>query len=103
MADVGLDPTPHQSGTSVHRPARISKAGDPVARRLLSLGALGGVRGHSVLGEFSRRLRGRGKPARLARIAAARKILVWAWAVVRTHVPFDPAKATRPHPASVPA
>jgi transposase len=101
VAYVGLDPTPHQSGTSVHRPSRISKAGDPVARRLLYLGALGGVRGHSVLGEFYRRLRGRGKPAMLARIAAARKILIWAWAVFRTHVPFDPAKVTRP--VSVPA
>ena len=101
VAYVGLDPTPHQSGTSVHRPARISKAGDPVARRLLYLGALGGVRGHSPLGECYRRLRGRGKPAMLARIAAARKILVWAWAVFRTHVPFDPAKVARP--ASVPA
>ncbi len=92
-AFVGLDPVPYESGTSVHRPAGISRQGNPKLRRLLYMGALGGVRGHNVLREFYQRLVGRGKKKRLALVAAARKILTWAWAVYRTRCDFDPAKA----------
>jgi transposase len=95
VAYAGLDPQPYQSGSSVHKRASISRMGNRSMRRRLFLGALGGVRGQNVLRAFYRRLVGRGKPKKAALIAAARKILVWAWAVFRDHTTFDPAKVTR--------
>ncbi len=102
-AYVGLDPVPYDSGTSVHRPAAISRQGNPVLRRLLYMGALGGVRGHNVLREFYQRLVSRGKKKRLALVAAARKILSWAWAVYRSKSDFDPVKAGAARPKPAPA
>ena len=100
VAYVGLDPRPHQSGSSIHKWPRISKAGNATFRRTLYLCALGGARGHNVLRSFYQQLVGRGKPKKLARIAAARKILVWAWAVFRSQTPFDPVKAMPPAPVA---
>jgi len=90
---AGLDPQVYQSGTSVQRSGRISKKGDPVLRRTLYMASLGGTRGRNPLSDFYRHLVARGKPKKLALIACARKILVWAWAVFTSQQPFDPAKA----------
>lgn len=90
-AFVGLDPQPHDSGRSVHQPAAISKMGDSEVRRLLYMGALGGVRGHNPLRLFYQRLRGRGKAAKVALVAAARKILVWAWTIFHRQTDWNPA------------
>jgi transposase len=90
-AYAGLDPTPYHSGTSVYKRPAISKQGDPWLRRQLVNAAKGGTqRGHSPLRQFYLRLIGRNKPKRLAWVAAARKILVWAWAVFRDQTPFQP-------------
>ncbi len=94
VAFIGLDPQPFQSGRSVYKRPTISKMGDKVVRQKLYMGALGGVRGQNVLADFYQRLVGRGKAKRLALVAAARKILVWAWAVFVNEVNFDAAKAT---------
>ena len=67
-------------------------------RSLLYMSALGGARGHNVLREFYQRLVAAGKPKKLALIAAARKILVWAWAVFRDHADFDPTRANGAEP-----
>jgi len=91
VAFLGLDPMPYQSGRSVRRPSSISKKGDKVGRALLYMAALGGVSGHNALRAFYRTLVDRGKPKKVALIAAARKILVWAWAVFCSNSPFDPA------------
>jgi transposase len=90
-AFVGLDPQLHESGRSVHQPATISKMGDSEVRRLLYMGALGGVRGHNPLRLFYQRLRGRGKAAKVALVAAARKILVWAWTIFHRQTDWNPA------------
>jgi transposase len=93
VAYTGLDPQTYESGTSVHRHASISRMGQSQTRRLLYMGALGGVRGHNPLREFYQRLVGRGKAKKLALTAGARKILVWAWAVYRHDTPFDPNRS----------
>lgn len=92
-AYIGLDPVPYESGHSVHRRPTISREGNRLIRRYLFLGALGGVRGRNPLRVFYERLVGRGKPKMVALIAAARKILVWAWAVFRDQSTFDPQRA----------
>lgn len=94
-AFLGLDPTPHESGTSVRGPTPISRMGLAQVRRLLFLGALGGVRGKNPLQAFYQRLVGRGKPKVVALVAAARKILCWSWAVFQHQTTFDPTKVTR--------
>lgn len=92
-AYVGLDPEPYESGTSVAKPAAISRAGNGELRRRLYMSALGGVRGQNVLRTFYQGLLARGKRKRLALVAAARKLLTWAWAVFRSKCDFDPQKA----------
>jgi transposase len=96
-ASIGLDPQTYESGTSVRRRAAISRMGDQAIRRRLFMGAWGGVRGDNPLRTFYQRLVGRGKPKMVALIAAARKLLTWAWAVFRRQVLFD---ATRNAPAT---
>ena len=91
-AFVGLDPQPYTSGTSVHKVASISRMGDGGMRRRLFMGTLGGVRGKNPLRAFYERLVGRGKKKKVALVAAARKLLVWAWKVFQTRTVFDPAK-----------
>jgi len=97
VAYTGLDPKTHDSGSSVHKPARISRMGHGPMRRRLYLAAFGGVRARGgPLRHFYCRLVGRGKAKKLALIAAARQLLVWAWAVYRTETDFDPQRHTKP-------
>jgi transposase len=92
---VGLDPTPHASGTSVYQRPTISKMGDGEIRRLLYMGALGALRGRGArwapLHDFYDRLVGRGKAKKLALVAASRKLLTWAWAIFSTGTVWNPA------------
>lgn len=89
-AFVGLDPQPYVSGTSVRKHPGISKMGDNELRRLLYMGALGGVRGDNPLLPFYQRLVGRGKAKKVALVAAARKILVWAWTIFSREIDWNP-------------
>ena len=95
VAYAGLDPQPYQSGTSVHRHPAISRQGAPHLRSRLYMGALGALRGKNAVRSFYDHLVGRGKPKKLALVAAARKILVWAWAVYHSGAPFDASKTGR--------
>lgn len=92
-AYVGLDPKPYESGGTVYRRATISRMGNRTLRSFLFMGAFGGVRGHNPLRTFYERLVDRGKAKRLALVASARKILVWAWAVFKHDTVFDPSRA----------
>lgn len=90
VAYLGLDPQPYESGRSVRKHAGISKMGDSEVRRLLYMGALGGVRGKNPLKPFYQRLVGRGKAKKVALVAAARKILVWAWTLFSRQLDWNP-------------
>jgi len=91
-AYIGLDPQPFRSGSSVFKRPTISRMGNSHLRCLLYMGALGGIRGHNPLHDFYQRLVGRGKAKKLALVAAARKILTWAWVIFSRNIPFDPKK-----------
>jgi transposase len=90
VAYIGLDPQPYESGRSVHKHPGISKMGDNELRRLLYMGALGGVRGNNPLKDFYQRLIGRGKAKKIALVAAARKILVWAGTIFTRQIDWNP-------------
>jgi transposase len=92
VAYVGLDPKPHESGTSIRKRAGISRQGNRPFRSRLYMSALGGVGGNNPLRAFYKRLVGLGKPKKVALVAAARKILIWCWAVFRSNTPFDTAR-----------
>lgn len=90
-AFVGLDPQPYESGRSVHKRSSISKMGNATLRRLLYMGALSAVHGQNPLHSFYQRLVGRGKAKKLVVVAAARKLLTWAWTLFTRQADWDPA------------
>lgn len=93
VAFAGLDAQEYRSGSSVYKRPTISKMGCSFTRHKLYLAAKGGVRARSgPLRHFYDRLRGRDKAYNLALVAAARKILVWAFAVFTHKIPFDPSR-----------
>lgn len=89
VAFLGLDPQPYESGRSVRQRPTISRMGDKAGRADLFMGALGGIRGHNPLRTFYDRLLQRGKAKKVALVACSRKILIWAWAIFSSGLPFD--------------
>jgi len=86
-----LAPMPWQSGMSVwHRPA-IGHTGNGRLWTAVYIATLSAVQHHPVIKTFYARLRTAGKPGKVARCAAARKLLHLAWAVVNKDQPFDPS------------
>ena len=90
VAFIGLDPQPYSSGTSVRKQPGISKMGDSELRRLLYMGALAAIRGNNPLRFFYHRLLERGKAKKVALIAVARKLLVWAWTLFSRKSQWNP-------------
>jgi transposase len=89
-AYAGLVPMVRESGRSVRGRPQIGHAGNKRLRTALYLATFNATRFNPVIREFYERLRARGKPKKVARCAAARKLLQIAWAVVTTGIPFDP-------------
>ena len=81
VALVGFDPIQFQSGTSVHRKSRISKRGNREVRKRLFEATLSAARYNPCIRTIYRRLKEAGKPDKVARIAAARKLLLIAHAI----------------------
>lgn len=89
-AYAGLAPMPRQSGLSVwHRPA-IGHAGNGRLRTAFYMATLSAVQHNPIIKAFYARLRAAGKPEKVARCAAARKLLHISWAVVTKDQQFDP-------------
>lgn len=92
-AYAGLAPHPKESGTSVRGRERIGRGGHKRLRTALYMATLAAARHNPLIKAFYDRLRAAGKPPKVARCAAARKLLQLAWAVVRKGQAFDPAYA----------
>jgi len=89
-AYAGLAPHAYQSGTSVHGRASIGHTGNASLRTALYLATLSAAQHNPVIKSFYDRLRTAGKPMKVARCAAARKLLHLAFAVVKHKENFDP-------------
>lgn len=88
-AYVGVVPGLRQSGKQSARVrAPISPMGNARLRRALWMPVLGAVRRNAWLRAFYERLRAAGKPAKLALIAAMRKLLNAVCSVARNRKPF---------------
>lgn len=90
VAFAGLAPHARQSGSSLNTNRSIGNGGHERLRQALYLAALPAVRFNPTLCVFYQRLLSRGKPKKVALIAAARKLLHIAWAVVTKQCFFDP-------------
>jgi len=88
-AYAGLAPNPFQSGTSVRGRASIGHTGNAALRTAAYLVTLNAAQPNPVIKAFYERLRAAGKPMKVARCAAARKLLHLAFAVVKHEQDFD--------------
>jgi transposase len=93
-AYAGLVPLAHESGTSVRRRARIGHGGHARLRTALYMATLSAARCNPLIRAQYQRLRAAGKPPKVARCAAARKLLHLAYAVATKGEPFDPHYST---------
>jgi len=96
VAYAGLAPVPRQSGTSVRGKMQIGHSGNGRLRTAAYLATLSAVRYNPMLRAFYQRLREAGKPVKVARCAAARKLLHLAWALVTKRQPFAPLRHLPP-------
>src|SRR5918997_1451711 len=88
---AGLNPLERRSGTSLRGRPSIGHGGHARVRTALYLAAVSASQHNPAIKVFYERLRAAGKPAKVARCAAARKLLRLAWAVATKEQVFDPA------------
>jgi transposase len=93
-AFAGLAPRLHESGSSVRRRARLSKAGAPRLRKALYFPAVVAMRHNPYVRVMSERLKERGKCPMQIIGAAMRKLVHLAYGVLKSGKPFDPELKT---------
>lgn len=98
---AGLDVRLHQSGTSIQRPGRLSKAGNAYLRTALFMPTLSFIQRDPYAKAHYAALVDRGKKKIQAVCAVQRKLLTGLWACIRADEPFDSTKlfAIRPQRA----
>jgi transposase len=89
-AYAGLSPRDRRSGTSIHGRPRLCKTGNSRVRKALYMPAIVALRFNPVLRLFAERLLAAGKHKRLIIGAVMRKLLVLAFGILRSGVPFEP-------------
>ena len=94
-AYVGLAPLAYQSGTSVRGRAQIGHSGNGRVRTALYMATLSAARYNPTIKAFYQRLRQAGKPMKVARCAAARKLLTLAWALVKKNERYRAPELTQ--------
>jgi transposase len=95
VAQAGLDPRHYDSGSSVHRKTRISKAGNRHLRRALYMPALVASVREPHLRAFYLHLLERSKTKMQALVAVMRKLLHAIFGMFKHQQPFDGAKLYR--------
>src|ERR1019366_3999379 len=96
VAYSGLDPVHQVSGTSVHKPSRISRAGNRHLRRALYMPTLSAVRCDPHIRAFHQALRERHKTGLQALMAVERKLLHAIYGIFKSGKPYD-GKLLFPH------
>jgi transposase len=99
---AGLAPHARDSGASCRGRRRVGHAGHAALRRALYMAAGSALRFNKPVSTFYQRLVQQGKPKMVARLAAARKLLHIAWAVVVHDCDFDPDYPSHPESMSFP-
>ena len=89
---AGLDVRENQSGSSLARPGRLSKAGNTYLRAALYMPALSAGKHDEPSKAFIQRLTERGKKPIQAQCALMRKMLTGIWACMKNNEPYDSTK-----------
>ena len=89
---AGLDVRVCQSGTSVNRPGRLSKAGNAYLRAALYMPAMSAIQWDARTKAFYQGLVARGKKKMQALCAVMRKYMTGLWACIRQDTPFDSSR-----------
>lgn len=89
-AYAGLTPRQYQSGSSIHRPARLVKTGNTRFRAAFYMPALAAMRFNPLVQDLVERLEERGKKRMTIIGAAMRKLLHLAFGVLKNDQLFDP-------------
>lgn len=89
---AGLDVRLCQSGTSINRPARLSKAGNAYLRAALYMPAMSAIQHDQRAKAFYDALVARGKKKMQALCAVMRKYLTGLWVCFNCCTPFDSSK-----------
>jgi transposase len=89
-AYAGLAPVPRESGRRVRSRPHLGHDGNARLRTILYMATLSAARCNPAITAFHRRLRDAGKPPKVARCAAARKLLHQAWALGSKLQRFEP-------------
>jgi transposase len=92
VAHAGLDPRPYDSGTSIHRPRRISKVGNRYLRAALYMPALVAIQHEPNVKAFYNKLIAAGKKPMQAVVAVMRKLLHSIWGMLKHDQDFDGEK-----------
>ena len=92
VAHSGLDPVHQISGTSVHKPSRISRRGNRHLRRALYMPALSASRFNPHMKAFYTLLLARHKTKLQALTAVARKLLHAIFGIFKNATPYNAAK-----------
>jgi len=85
----GLDPTIHESGSSVRGRSRISKTGDNHIRNLLFMCSFTACEHNKSCREIYQRITAKGKSKKLALIAVANKLLKQSLAIAKSGLCYD--------------
>lgn len=93
VAYVGLDPSRHDSGSSVRGAHSISRQGRAALRAALYMPALVAIKHNPILHGFATRLSAQGKLPRQVIVAVMRKLLHLAYGILKSHQPFNPNHA----------
>jgi transposase len=89
VAYCGLDPVHEVSGTSVHKPSRISRAGNSHLRRALFMPTLSAVRFDPHIRSFHLALKQRHKTGLQALLAVERKLVHAIFGIFKSGKPYD--------------
>lgn len=93
---AGLAPMERSSGTSIRGRPSIGRGGNGRLRTALYMATLSAAQHNPVIKTFYARLRTAGKPVKVARCAAARKLLRLAFVVVTKEQDFNPSYQKTP-------
>lgn len=100
VAHGGLDPRPHESGSSTLKPRHITKAGNAYLRDALYYPALVGSQKDPHMKAFYMKLIAQGKKPMQALVAIMRKLLLAIWGMFKNREKWDGEKFFKiPQPA----
>lgn len=90
VAYASLSPQQHISGSSVHKPTRLTHTGNQNIKTALFFPALSAIRYNPIVKALAIRLESRGKEKMVIVGAAMRKLLQLIYGILKSGQPFDP-------------